>query len=85
MDTSFRATVSGNMIRRVVFSVGGVRIANRTNSPFTAVVRDGYRGGHTVLARVTFRDSTPARRLRLRFQACAAASRQLRRPAGFTG
>jgi hypothetical protein len=75
---NFRVTVRGLLIRRVVFSVGGRVIANRARAPFTALVRPAP-GIRTVVARVTFTNSTPAATLRLRFRACARAA------GGFTG
>ena len=92
VDRSFRAVVTGLMIRRVVFSVGSHVIATRTKAPFEALVKDGS-GIRTVSARVTFRDATPAKTLKLRSRACsAAASRVAPRkprtpgtPTGFTG
>jgi hypothetical protein len=74
----------------VVFSIGGRMLANESWSPFAVVV--GHASGNGVVtARVTFTDSTPAKTLRMRFKACAAAKRQVspsrnpRRPPGFTG
>ena len=92
VDRSFRAVVTGVMIRRVVFSVGTHVIATRTRAPFEAVVKDGG-GIRTVSARVTFTDATPAKTLRMRSRACAAAASRVapRRPrtpstpTGFTG
>jgi hypothetical protein len=82
----FRAAVTGRSIRRVVFSMGGRVLANRTKSPFQADLRRPRAGIHTVLARVTFTDATRARTLRLRFRTCAAAiARPVRGPSGFTG
>ena len=83
---SFRAAVTGRSIRRVVFSMGGRVLANRTKSPFQANLRRPRAGINTVLARVTFTDATRARTLRLRFRTCAAAiARPVRGPSGFTG
>ena len=73
------------MIRRVVFSLDGRRISSRTSSPFSVFVRR-LSGRHSVTARVTFRDATRARTLRLGYRACAAAVLQPRRgPSQFTG
>jgi hypothetical protein len=81
----FHARVRGAMIRRVVFSMDGRHIATRTRSPFSVFVRASS-GSHTVRARVTFRDATAARTLRLPYRACAAAVLQPRRgPSQFTG
>jgi Ice-binding-like len=78
---NFKVAVRGLLIRRVVFSVSGRVIANRGRAPFTAVVRPAP-GIRTVIARVTFTNSTPAATLRLRFRACARAAVS---PGGFTG
>ena len=81
----FRATVRGSQISRVVFSIDGRRIGSRTGSPFSVSVR-ARPGRHVVTARVTFRDDTQARTLRLPYRACAAALRRPRRgPSRFTG
>jgi hypothetical protein len=86
----FKATVSGRNIKRVVFSVAGRVVGNQRSSPFAVLL--GHVGGPGVLlARVTFADGTPARSLRMRFKACAAAKRQVSpsraplAPPGFTG
>ena len=50
VDRSFRAVVTGLLIRRVVFSVGTHVIATRSRSPFEALVKDGS-GIRTVTAR----------------------------------
>jgi hypothetical protein len=92
VDRSFRAVVTGLMIGRVVFSVGTHVIATRNRAPFEAVVKDGD-GIRTLTARITFTDATPAKTLRLRSRACAAAASRVapRRPrtpstpTGFTG
>jgi hypothetical protein len=92
VDRSFRAVVTGLMIRRVVFSVGTHVIATRNRAPFEAQVKDGD-GIRTVSARVTFTDATPAKTLKLRSRACSAAASRVapRRPrtpstpTGFTG
>ena len=81
----FRATVSGRNIRRVVFSLDGRRIASSTGSPFRVLV-PGMSGRHQITARVTFKDATRARTLKLRYRACAAAALHPRRgPSQFTG
>ncbi len=81
----FHATVRGRMIKRVVFSLDGVRIARRVGSPFAVYVL-ARPGRHTVSARVTFKDATRARTLRMRYRACAAAVLHPRRgPSQFTG
>jgi hypothetical protein len=81
----YRATVRGNMIKAVVFSLDGKRIASRTNSPFQVYVRAAA-GRHKVTARVSFKDATRARTLKLTYRACAAASLRPRRgQSRFTG
>jgi type VI secretion system secreted protein VgrG len=81
----FRATVRGNLIKRVVFRLDGRRIASRTRSPFRVLVR-GAPGVHKVRARVTFKDATRAKTLTLRYRACAAKVLRPRRgPSQFTG
>ena len=92
VDRSFRAVVTGLLIRRVVFSVGSHVIATRTRAPFDALIKDGG-GIRTVTARVTFTDATPAKTLKLRSRACAAAASRVAprkprtpsTPTGFTG
>jgi ice-binding like protein len=92
VDRSFRAVVTGLLIRRVVFSVGSHVIATRTRAPFEALVKDGS-GIRTVSARVSFTDATPAKTLKLRSRACAAAASRVAprkprtpsTPTGFTG
>jgi hypothetical protein len=81
----FRATVRGHMIKRVVFSLDGKRIDSQAGSPFHVFVR-GTPGGHTVKARVTFKDATPAKTMTVPYRACASAVLQPRNgPSQFTG
>jgi hypothetical protein len=81
----FHARVSGHLIKRVVFSLDGKRIASRTGSPFQVYVR-GLAGRHSVTARVTFKDATRAKTLKLGYRACASAVLRPRRgPSQFTG
>lgn len=87
---TFKVTVRGLFIRKVVFSVGGRVVASRTRGPFQATI--GVLGGERVItADVTFNDATRAAHLRLRFRACAAAAVSTPHPAvpvipsGFTG
>ena len=92
VDRSFRAVVTGLLIRRVVFSVGSHVIVTRNRAPFEALVPDGS-GIRTGTARVTFSDATPAKTLKLRSRACAAAASRVAprkprtpsTPTGFTG
>lgn len=84
-DDGFRATVRGRMIKRVVFSLDGRRIASQVRSPFRVFVR-ARPGAHKVRARVTFKDSTRARTLTLPYRACASAVLRPRPgPSQFTG
>jgi len=82
----FRATVRGRMIRRVVFSVAGRRIAGLHRSPFAVYVKPATGRRGTLLARVTFTDATHARTLRFHYRACSAAVlHPVRGPSKFTG
>jgi hypothetical protein len=71
--SGFRARVRGHMIKRVVFTIAGKRIASRTGSGFRVYVRpeEGLRG--TLKARITFKDATRAKTRHFRYHACAAA------------
>ena len=81
----FRATVRGHLIQRVVFRLDGRRISSQAKSPFSVLVR-GLAGRHSVTARVTFKDATRAKTLRMRYRRCAAAVLQPRQgPSQFTG
>jgi type VI secretion system secreted protein VgrG len=81
----FIATVTGHQIKRVVFSLDGKAIATRTAAPFRVAV-GALTGRHRVTARVTVKDATRARTLRLGYVACAAAVRHPRSgPSQFTG
>jgi hypothetical protein len=83
--SGFSARVRGHLIRRVVFSLDGTRIANRARSPFSVFVR-AMSGVHHVKARVTFKDRTRAKTMTVRYRACAAAVLHPRRgPSRFTG
>lgn len=83
--SGFRATVRGRMIKRVVFSLDGKRIDSQVKSPFQVFVRAAP-GGHTVSARVTFKDATHAKTMTLPYRACAAAVLHPRHgPSQFTG
>lgn len=83
--SGFRATVHGRMIKRVVFSLDGTKIASQTKSPFEVSVRAAA-GHHMIGAQVTFKDATHAKNLRFAYRACAAASLRPRRgPSRFTG
>jgi hypothetical protein len=69
---SFKATVKGRRIRRVVFSLDGRTIRTDRKSPFTTRVRPAV-GRHTLRARVTFTGGG-TRTLRLPFRRCAPAA-----------
>jgi hypothetical protein len=82
--TGFTAAVRGRMIKRVVFTLGGKRLASRTGSPFSVYVAAGKHG--IIRARVTFKDATRAKTLTMPYRACAAAVRHPQRgPSQFTG
>ncbi|MCW2967657.1 MAG: hypothetical protein JWM71_1429 [Solirubrobacteraceae bacterium] len=84
--TGFLATVSGHQIKRVVFSVAGKMIANRTGSLFHVYVSPAVGKRGTLRARVTFKDATRARTLTFAYHACAAAVlHPARGPSQFTG
>lgn len=81
----FRATVRGQMIKRVVFSLDGRSIGSRNDSPFAMSVRAAP-GAHQVRVRVTFTDTTHAKTMTLPYRACAAAVLHPRHgPSQFTG
>jgi hypothetical protein len=81
----FRVAVNGSMIKRVVFSLDGKAILSDTGSPFAVSVRAAP-GEHSVRARVTFTDSTPAKTMSFPYRACAAAVLAPRNgPPSFTG
>jgi hypothetical protein len=81
----FRATVSGQRIERVVFSLDGRQIASRASSPYAVYVKAAA-GAHQVRVRVTFTDATAAKTTTLPYRACAAAVlRPHRGPSQFTG
>lgn len=87
VDKAFHVSVTGLLIKRVKFSIAGRVVATRNGSPFSATVQPGE-GIHTVDAHVTFTDTTPAKTLKLRFRACAAATRSVSTTSGsggFTG
>ncbi len=73
---SFVATVVGQQIARVVFSLNGRQISVARHAPFRTRVR-ATPGRDTLLARVTFTSSshTAPRTLRLRFVGCRNAPR----------
>jgi Ice-binding-like len=73
--SGFRATVSGKMIRKVVFSLDGKKIGSAASSPFRVSVRAAP-GAHQVSARVIFKDATPTKTVTVPYRACAAAALQ---------
>jgi Ice-binding-like len=81
----FRARITGHLVKRVVFSMDRKHLATRTKSPFQVTVRRGS-GRHIITARVSFKDSTRTKTMRLRYRACAAQVLAPRRgPSRFTG
>jgi hypothetical protein len=81
----FRALVTGKKIDRVVFSLDGKRIGNRTGSPFAMSMR-ATPGAHRVKVRVTFTDATRSKTVTLPYRACAEALLEPRSgPSVFTG
>lgn len=81
----FKAIVRGRRIARVVFRLDGRRISSRRNSPFRVRI-PATRGAHVVRARVTFKDKTRAKRMTMRYRACAAQLLRPRRgPSQYTG
>jgi hypothetical protein len=84
-SAGFTASVRGRQIKRVIFRLDGKRIASRGNAPFRVTVLAAA-GRHTIQARVTFKDATRAKTLKLAYRACAAAVLRPRRgPSQFTG
>jgi hypothetical protein len=84
--TGFLASVRGTMIRRVVFRIGGKRIASRTGPRFRVYVTPAAGTRGVLTARVSFRDATRARTLTFAYRACAAAVlRPAPGPSQFTG
>ena len=74
------------MIKNVVFSLDGRRISSVAKSPFRVYVKAAANGRHLVRARVSFKDATRTRTLTMRYRACAAQQRQVRRgPSRLTG
>lgn len=85
-NAGFTATVRGVEIKRVVFGIGGKRLASRTGSPSRVHVPPAFAASGLLKARVTFKDATRTRTLTLRYRACAAAVAQpLPAPSTFTG
>jgi hypothetical protein len=73
------------MIKGVVFKLDGKRISRQAKSPFKVLVR-ALPGRHNVTARVTFKDATRAKTLKLGYRACDSAVVAPRRgPSQFTG
>ncbi len=81
----FNATVTGQQIKSVAFSLDGKRVAGRNGTPFRVFVRASP-GRHNVTARVTFKDATRAKTMSLGYRACAAVALRPRRgPSRFAG
>jgi hypothetical protein len=67
------------------FRLDGRQVSSQRRSPFRVPVHAAP-ARHTVSARITFRDATPAKTRMLRYRACAAAVLQPRPgPSRFTG
>jgi hypothetical protein len=82
----FRAAVRGRMIQRVVFRLDGRRVGTRTGASPFRISLHAAAGRHILTARVTFKDLTRAKTLRVRYRACASAVLQPRRgPSAYTG
>ena len=87
VSKAFEVTVSGKLIRRVVFSFAGHVVATRTKAPFTASVDPGT-GTHMLKAHVTFSGTTPAKTLHVPVRSCNSAVLSVKPVAGsggFTG
>jgi hypothetical protein len=83
--SGFRAAVHGRLIRSVAFSLDGKTIERQAKRPFAIFVRS-LPVSHYVTARVTFRDATKARTLKLGYRACAdAVLTPASGPSQFTG
>lgn len=76
-----RATVRGKRIRNVVFTVGGVRVRGSRRQVRVPVTP----GRHTVVAHVTFTDSTSSKRLQFRFRVPTPLLNPRRGSSQFTG
>jgi hypothetical protein len=89
VSKKFTATVTGKLIKRVVFALDGHDIATRTSSPFSASVKpDPFAGTQSLTARVTFTGATTAKTLRIPVKACAVAAKSVSPVSGaggFTG
>ena len=82
----FTATVTGRMIRRVVFSLDGRRIGTRNRPAFRQFVKASAGRSLVISARVGFKDATHSKTLRFRYRACAAQVLRPRQgPSQFTG
>ena len=83
--SGFRATVHGQLIKSVAFSLDGKTIRRQAKGPFRVFVR-ALPGAHNVKARVTFKDATRAKTLALGYRACAdAVLSPTTGPSQFTG
>ena len=81
----FTATVRGRQIKRVAFKLDGKRVASVRGSRFQVRV-PSRAGRHTLTARVTFKDATRSRTVKLRYRICTSVVLQPRRgPSRFTG
>ena len=86
VNRTFKATVSGKRISKVIFSFGGRVIDTRSKAPFTASVNPGT-GRHSLTAYVAFSDATPAKTLKFAVKSCTAAKLSVKSSGtpGFTG
>ena len=74
------------MIKRVVFTIAGKRIATRTGPRYRVYVRPSVGRRGVLRAHVTFTDATRAKNLTYSYRACAAAVlRPVQGPSQFTG
>ncbi len=84
--SGFRAAVHGRMIKRVVFTIAGKRIASRTGPRYRVYVRPSLGRRGVLKARVSFRDATRTKTLTYAYRACAAqVLRPVQGPSQFTG
>lgn len=81
----FTAKIRGRQIKRVVFKLDGKRVASVRGSRFQVRV-PSKAGRHTLTARVTFKDATRSRTVKLRYRICTSVVLQpLSGPSRFTG
>jgi hypothetical protein len=73
---TFRASVTGHLIRRVTFLLDGRSVRTVSRAPFQVLIRS-LGGIHRLRARVFFTDGTPTRNINFRFRECAQAVRSI--------